>query len=62
MRNPRTATKDDILSAIRELKMERQLANCDFYPDRREALDIAIFFLKARVEEMTEREVISGDE
>ena len=38
-------SRDDIFSAIKTLKVERTKAISDFYPDRRTALDIAIFFL-----------------
>ena len=49
-------TRDDILRAIKELKLERSLASCDFYPNRREALDIAIFFLEQRAEDFLRME------
>ena len=49
-------TRDDILRAIKELKMERAFASCDFYPNRREALDIAIFFLEQRADDFLRME------
>ena len=49
-------TRDDILRAIKELKMERSFASCDFYPNRREALDIAIFFLEKKAEDFLRME------
>ncbi len=43
--NAKEYNRDEIFSAIQTLKLERVKAKTDFYPDRRDALDMAIFFL-----------------
>lgn len=48
----------DLLFSIAELQQERRKANTDFYPTRRKALDIAIFFLEKAIVQMIEK----GDE
>lgn len=47
---------DDIMSAIKELKHERMLAQCDFYPNRRIALDLAIHYLETAADNMLRQE------
>ena len=44
----------DILFALTEMHQERLKANSDFYPTRRKALDIAIFFLERAAVSMVE--------
>ena len=52
----RTPSREDYLYAIRELKHERMLASCDFYPNRRMALDLAIRILEEKAEEFDRQE------
>lgn len=49
-------TLDDYLRAVKELRHERMLASCDFYPNRREALDLAIKVLLERAEDLNRME------
>lgn len=46
MDDEREYSRDEIFSAIKSLKVERTKADMDFYSDRRDALDMAIFFLR----------------
>jgi len=48
--------RDDLLRAVKELKHERMLASCDFYPNRREALDLAIYILEQKAEDFLRQE------
>ena len=57
MVNPMYDEKD-ILFSLEELHQERRKANCDFYPTRRKALDIAIFFLEKTIISKIERDDI----
>lgn len=52
----RVYTRDEFLAAIKELKHERMLASCDFYPNRRMALDLAIRILEEKAEEFDRME------
>lgn len=47
---------EDFLSAIKELKHERMLASCDFYPNRRIALDLAISVLQEKANDFLRQE------
>lgn len=49
-------TMDDYLRAVKELRHERMLASCDFYPNRREALDLAIKVLMEKAEDFMRQE------
>ena len=49
-------SRDDYLRAVRELHLERALARCDFYPNRREALDLAIEVLMEKADEELRQE------
>ena len=56
MFNPNRLTLDDYLRAIKELKLERSFASCDFYPNRREALDLAIYLLEQKADDFLRQE------
>ena len=49
-------SRDDYLRAVRELHLERVLAKSDFYPNRREALDLAIEVLMEKADELLRQE------
>ena len=55
MVNPMYDEKD-ILFSLSELHQERRKAVSDFYPTRRKALDIAIFFLEKTIIQRIEQE------
>lgn len=52
----RTPSREDYLCAIKELKHERMLSSCDFYPNRRLALELAIKVLEEKVEDFERME------
>ena len=52
----KTHSRDDYLRAVRELHLERVLARSDFYPNRREALDLAIEVLMEKADEELRQE------
>jgi len=52
----RLPTKDDYLRAAKELRFERFQANADFYPNRREALDLAIKVLEDKAKDFDRME------
>lgn len=49
-------TRDDYLLAVKELRHERVLANTDFYPNRRLALDLAIKVLMEKADDFLRME------
>ena len=52
----RVLTRDDYLRAAKELRHERMIASTDFYPNRREALDLAIKVLEDKAKDFDRME------
>ena len=56
--NASCPTLAELTNAIRELRGERRIAECDFYSDRRKALDVAISLMEQKAREISQKGAI----